>query len=216
MSEDILKADQAGQSASATAPSHHTKPKRGHRISIMAAVLTVLLAIVLIILGERAIFDLNRSFNPAVIEQAGAAKTGMAYPGDMMVSDSYDGVYGNYAVETSGLSDSVVYYPFEQESEYRLYRMLIHSAFVIPAFLLVFVLYFWIWHKATDNPFKVVVFGYLVFAFWMMLHLLGEIAGFVLEEYQNIGIYLILLFLAAVFTWLMILLQRRINRKQHA
>jgi hypothetical protein len=200
MAEDILKMDQTS-TASSPAGSSASKAKRGHKISVMAAILTLLLAIVLIILGERAIFDLNRSFNPHVID----SPTVSPY--------SYG---GGYEVESSALSTADVYYAHGERSDYKLYRMLIHAAFVIPAFLLVFVLYFWIWHRKTDNPFKVVVFGYLVFGFWMMLHLLFEIAGFVLEEYQNIGIYLVLVFLAALFTWLMVVLQHRINRRKAA
>ncbi|MFC1598387.1 hypothetical protein ACFL2M_02540, partial [Patescibacteria group bacterium] len=65
-----------------------------------------------------------------------------------------------------------------------------------------------------DSPFKIVLIGYLVFAFWMMLRLIFEVGGFVLEAYENVGVYIILVLLAAIFTWLMILLQKKMHKKR--
>jgi len=199
MSEDILKKAAEATDKPAPAPKEN---KLKHRISVMAVLLTILLSIVLVIFGERIIYDLNRTFNPVVVEQEER---------DTKKAGSIAG----YGSEQSLLSASRVYYPQENESEYTLYRMLIHAAFVIPAFLLMFVLYFWIWHRKSDSPYKIVVIGYLAFAFWMMLHLIFEAAGYVLEEYKNIGVYLILGFLAIMFTWLMIVLQKRVNKNRH-
>ena len=162
----------------------------------------MLLAIVLIIFGERVLFDLNRSLNPHAVTESEYTT--------LRTSDS--AAISTLSSERSAVSAQRVYFPRENESDYKLYEMLIHSAFVIPVFLVMFVLYFWVWFKKSDSPFKVVVVGYLVFAFWMMLHLIFEIGGYVLEEYKNLGVYLVLIFLAAIFTMLMVMLQRKVNR----
>jgi len=166
--------------------------------------LGMLLSIVLIILGERVIFDLNTALNPHAISESEQADMSGS---DMMLGSS------SLTSERSAVSRERVYYPRENKSDYRLTRMLIHAAFVIPVFLFLFVVYFWIWYRKEDSPLKIVVVGYLVFAFWMMIHLVFEVGSFVLDEYKNIGVYLVLLFLAAIFTMLMVILQRRVNHR---
>jgi len=195
MGEDILQRDAAPRPAGAV------NKKKGNHISVMAGILAIMLAIVMIIFGERVLFDLNKNLNPAVVD-AGTSVNQYDYKAGLQY-------------ESSALSSQRISYQSENETEYKLYRMLTHSAFVIPVFLLMFVLYYWVWHKKDDSPFKVVVVGYLVFGFWMMLRLIIEIGGYVLERFANIGVYLVLLFLAAIFTWLMIVVQKQIAKKNN-
>ncbi len=196
MTQDILS-----KGGNPSRKNNEPKTKK-HRISFVAVVLGIMLAIVLIILGERALFDLNRSFNPLAVtedERQELRRTDLS-------------ALNQLSTDESAVTSQRVYYGRAQTNQYKLNRMLVHSAFVIPVFLLMFVIYFYIWYKKEDSPLKVVVVGYLVFAFWMMLHLLSEVGVFVLEEYKNIGVYLVLLFLAAIFTMLMVVLQHRVNR----
>lgn len=201
MTEDILKTD--SQSTGQQQAPKTGRPRR--RVSILAALLSILLAIVMIMLGERALFDLNSVFNPIAVEKSvvsPSAGSGPVY---------YDS--GNsYASDRSSLSSERVYYPSTQKTEYRMYKLLIHAAVVIPVFLLMFVFYFWTWRNKEHAQFVVIAVSYLIFAFWMMLHLLGEAFGFVLTEYRNVGIYVVLGLLAATFTWLMVILQKRVNQ----
>lgn len=195
MSEDILPKGPSGEM---------NKKKTHHNISLMAGILAILLAVVMIILGERIMFDLNRSLNP-VVSSSGSTTTS---------ATTFDYAAG-IEYEASALSSQRIGYPTTQQTEYKLYRMLIHSAFIIPVFLLVFVVYFKLWHKNDDSPFKVVLVGYLVFAFWMILRLIFEVGGYVLEKFANVGVYVVLIFLAAIFTWLMILLQKKFSNKHN-
>lgn len=201
MTQDILPGGVQPIGAAQSVPPPPAKKK--NRISAMAAILVIFLSIVMILFGERVIFDLNRSLNPIVVEQA----TSSTSSNKTTLSNTT-----SLGSERTFLSSTKVYYPKEESSEYRMYKMLIHAAFIIPAFLLVFVLYFWIWHKKEDNIYKIVTLGYLVFAFWMMLHLLLSVSSFVLQEYKNVGVYIVLIFLAAIFTSLAIFIQKKINR----
>ncbi len=208
MPEDILPhggpAPAPGAPAPQAPPPPPAKKKKTlkHKVSVMAVFLAILLAIVMILLGERVIFDLNRTINPVVVESAETT------------TSSSRSTYGSYSSDRSPLASTRVYYPKDQDTDYKMYKLIIHASFIIPAFLLVFVLYFWIWHKKEDSVHKVVLFGYIIFAFWMMLHLLIEAAGYVLEEFKNFGVYVILIFLAAIFTFLAMLIQKRVNQKK--
>ena len=106
-------------------------PKK-HRVSFLAVVLTMILAVVIILLGERIMFDLNRAANPLVK--------------DNVVYNNYDytsgymggGMSAGLVMEKSSLSGARVYYYGSQSGQYKLYKILIHAAFVLPIFLLFF------------------------------------------------------------------------------
>jgi hypothetical protein len=211
MTEDILAKDNASMKSGNT--SNTTRIPRTRRVSLLAAVLSIFLAVVMIMLGERVIFDLNSAFNPIAVD-ADTVTTTSPYRGGLQLDSP--SISSSYASESSALSASRLYYPRVQTNVYSMYKLMIHSAVIIPVFLLMFVLYFWASHRPENKQFTVIVVGYLVFAFWMMLHLLGEAGRFILQEYRNVGVYVVLIVLAAMFTWLMIVLQKRINQHHEA
>ncbi|MFA6254901.1 MAG: hypothetical protein WC675_02580 [Patescibacteria group bacterium] len=192
MNQDILQA---------TAPLAAPKPKKKHAVSAMAVVLAIILAIVLILLGERIIFDINKVANPLV------EKT------DSVSDYSYSGVYQNYASEKSALSPARVYYPQEQKDNYLLYKILLHSAFIIPIFLLTFLFYYLVYLKHENSPYRVLVGGYIAFAFWMILHLIVETGYFVVVKYKNAAVYIILIVLAIIFSALIFFIQKKMAYK---
>lgn len=171
--------------------------KAKRKISALGVILTIILAIVLIFLFERVMFDVNRAGNP-VIEQT--------------VSDNSRSYYSSgsyYAFEKSSLSRARVYYPREKTEEYRLYRMLLHAAFVLPIFLLMFVLYYYVNLKKRNENWFVVTWAYMAGSFWVLLHLVGEAGKYVVDAYKNIAVYIILIFLAMILTTLAVLVQKK-------
>lgn len=208
MTEDILSQDTKGVPTGMSTP---TSKRR--RTSVLAALLSIFLAIVMILLGERALFDLNSVFNPVAVDYADVYPTSSGSSGGLRIQELSA---SSYASDRSALSSERVYYPSSQSGEYRMYKLLIHAALVIPVFLLMFVFYFWTWRKQEHAQFKVIAVSYLIFGFWMMLHLLGEAFGFVMQEYRNVGVYVVLGLLAATFTWLMVMLQKRVNQTHGA
>ena len=172
-----------------------SKPKR--KISVLGVILTIILAVVVILLGERIMFDLNRSVNP-IIESTVIQKA--AYP-----------EYGNSYLtsEKSSLSSTRIYYPQDKMEDYRLYKLLIHAAFVLPAFLLMFLLYYWVNLKKRNPNWYVVTWAYMAGAIWILLHLIGEAGRYVVAAYQNAAIYIILVFLAVVLTSLAVFIQKK-------
>ncbi len=197
MAQDILKATVP----QVTVPTQ----KKKNKVSAMAILLAVILAIVLILLGERVIFDINRVANP-VIDQV--------YIGN---SSSGGSIYkSNYVSEKSALSEARVYYPQSRQDDYLLYKILLHSAFIIPMFLLTFLFYYLVYLKNEKSHYKVVVGGYIAFAIWMILRLIIETGYFVVVKYKNAAVYIILIALALIFSLLIIFIQKKISHKQEA
>jgi hypothetical protein len=183
-----------------TQPSSASKSvKSKHRVSALGVVLTIILAVVIILLGERIMFDLNRVANPLIESTVSQTAT-------------YGGYETSYlASEKSTLSSTRIYYPRDKTEDYRLYKLLIHAAFVLPAFLLMFLLYYWVNLKKRNPNYYVVTWAYMVGAIWILLHLIGEAGRYVIDAYKNAAIYIILVFLAVVLTSLAVFLQKKKN-----
>lgn len=185
--------------SSASNPSAPLKSK--HHISVLGVIITIILAIVLVVLGERILFDLNRVANPAIKSTSAT-------------NDYYGSNYrSGLASERSGLSNAVVYFEQQDKGKYMAYKTIIHAAVIIPIFLLMFLLYYLINIKGTQEEMKIVMWGYMVFAIWMMLHLIINIIRYVSEEYKNAAIYIILGVLVLVLTPLAIFIQKKVSEK---
>lgn len=195
MPEDILKQ---------TARPMPLPPKKKHKVSAVAIFLAVILAISLILLGERIVFDLNRVANP-VVEQMKTTQQS-TYSGDYYRS--------GYVLEKNALSDVRVYYPEGKKGDYLLYKTLIHGAFIIPAFLLTFILYYLVFLKGENSKYKVLAGGYMAFAFWMIIRLLLETANFIIVQYKSAAVYIILVALVLIFTGLIMLIQHKMAQRE--
>ena len=199
-SGDIL-----GESApQAPAPAPHSSHKK--RISVLGVILTIILTIVVILLGERIIFDLNRVANPAVDKEYSTEKQSSS--SSYRKSPSYSGL--SYEQSALGISKTRVYYPKEEKGKYRAFKLLIHSSFIIPIFLLTFLLYYLFTVRLRSDNLKVVMWGYMAFAFWMIVHLVGESLIYVWDQFPNAGIYIVLVILAIIFTLLAIFIQKKV------
>ncbi|MFH0819607.1 MAG: hypothetical protein V1892_01095 [bacterium] len=206
MPQDILAQTAPRRTVSgANNPLTPFKPK--HHISILGVIITIILAIVLVVLGERILFDLNRVVNPAVKSTSASQD----YYGSQ---DIYGSDYrSSLKSESSGLSNTVVYYKEQDKGKYMAYKTIIHAAVIIPIFLLMFLLYYLINIKGNQEEMKIVMWGYMVFAIWMMFHLIIDIVRYVSEEYKNAAIYIILGVLVLVLTPLAIFIQKKVSEK---
>ncbi|MCX6796351.1 MAG: hypothetical protein NTW06_02530 [Candidatus Falkowbacteria bacterium] len=175
-----------------------------HNTSVIGIILAFFLFIALVMLGERIIFDLNRVANPAI--QKATNQSSYNYGS----SNSYQ----SYIQESSELSSVKIYYKNSDKSTYRAYKLLIHSAFIIPAFLLVFLFYYLFIIKNKNLNLKVVIFAYFAFAFWMLFHLLGELGKYIIDEYENLAVYIILGILVIIFTILAFFIQKKFNHRE--
>lgn len=197
MTEDIL------QSTAEKRPETPKDTWKKKKVSALGVIFTIVLAIVLILLGERIIFDLNKVANP-VVEKSYTTTRNYNY----LPSATY-----GLSSEKSGLSSSTVYYPTEKKGEYFTYKLLIHAAFIIPIFLLTFLFYYLFSVKKMYSHFQVVMYGYLAFAFWMLLHLLVDLIRFIMEEFANSAIYIILVIMVVIFTALAVFIQKKVVAK---
>ncbi|MBU2229077.1 MAG: hypothetical protein ABIF80_04140 [Patescibacteria group bacterium] len=176
------------------------KQRKQKKVSALGIIFTIILAIVIILLGERVIFDLNKVANPIVSSTDGS---------------SYKFASG-LSSEKSGLSNSAIYYPTSQRADYLMYKLLIHSAFIIPIFLLTFLLYYMFNVKKRQPNWFVAMYGYLVFAFWMLFHLLIEIMVVINYQFPNSAIYIILGILAVIFTSLTVFMQKKVVHRNNS
>jgi len=189
-------------------------------ISILGVVLALFLAIVLILLGERFIFDLNRWTNPVIENQRqdnyqlyrldqknSIIKTVSAKT--IMPEESF-GLSAEYSNLAPGIS---IYYPTKEKGKYLAYKLLIHAAFIIPVFLLVFLLYYLVKIKEQKEGWQIAIYAYMVFAFWMMIHLLGETIKYISYQHKSAAIYIILVLLAVILTPLAVFLQKKHSEK---
>lgn len=172
-----------------------------HKIPAVTVLLAVILFIVLVMLGERIIFDLNRVANPIVEKAMSGANVN---PYGMASQNS-----AVYASDNLALSSTRVYYRQINRPEYLLYKLLIHSAVIIPIFLVVFLFYYLYHVRQVNETLIAVIYAYTSFAFWMLIHLLGELGLYIMEQYKSMAIYIILIILAAIITPLIIFLQKK-------
>jgi hypothetical protein len=182
------------------AESQLTKKGVKMKYSALGVFLSIILTIVLILLGERLIFDLNRFINPVIDKQYTDWQNNKNNKGGYQSQyESPNTPVRSYAMgtESSGLaSGTTIYYRSDQKDKYMMYKLIIHAAIILPLFLLAFVIYYFSRQNRLIKPLLVSV---MVFAFWMILHLLGETVIFVTSEYKNIAIYIILLIMAMIF-----------------
>lgn len=192
MTENILP-----QAAPAPAYGLPQKP----RVSVVTGLLAIILFVILVMLGERIIFDLNRVANPIVEKSISLAPNNPYGYGSANL--------GMYASEGLALSSNRVYYRQADRPEYLLYKLLIHSAVIIPIFLVVFLFYYLYHIRQVNETLIAVIYAYISFAFWMLIHLLGELGYYIIEQYKSAAVYIILVILAAIITPLIIFLQKR-------
>lgn len=184
-------------------PSQSSNAKKNY--SGLSIFMSILLFVIIVMLGERLIFDLNRFLNPAIDDDYTKAKS---YQKQYLQKRSYD-YDAPQSVPQVPLrswemaSDSAatapgtqIYYASHDKGRYMMYKLIIHAAFIIPVFVLSFVLFYF---KKENFQLRPLLISFIVGAFWLMFHLLGETVAFVMNEYRNIAIYVILVVLLAVF-----------------
>lgn len=195
MSEDIL---------AQTAPRASSSPQK---ISAIGVILVIILAIVLVLLGERLIFDLNRWINPKIEKQ-------YSYESDYNKVSYPANIGQTLSAERNVLAPGIsIYYPTKEKGAYMAYKLLIHAAFVMPAFLLVFLLYYLVKIKQQKEGWRAAIYAYMIFGFWMIIHLLIETGDYITSQYKSAAIYIILGALAVILTPLAIFLQKKHSEK---
>ena len=156
----------------------------------------------MVMFGERLIFDLNRYLNPVIDKEYTQWKNELSQQGPSrrnydMVSPKTPVRSFEMAADSAGaVSKTRLYYAAPEKGRYMMWKLVIHAAVIIPLFVLAFVLFYF---KRKNKQLLPLLIAFMAFAFWMMFHLLGETVKFVMDEYRNVAIYVILVVLAAVF-----------------
>lgn len=170
------------------------------KYSGLSVLMAVILFGIMVMLGERVIFDLNRYINPAIDkgytdtmnQYQGADRRGYEYSAPKMPLDS-----PSMLSESTGVSPNTrIYYRATDKGRYMMWKLIVHAAVIIPLFVLAFVLFYF---KKKNVQLRPLLISFMFFAFWMMFHLLGETISFVMDEYKNVAIYVILVVLGGVF-----------------
>jgi len=179
-------------------PINQQKPKKKSKVSAMAVLFVIILTIVLVIFGERLMSDFNEWLNPA-FDQWGS---------------SYTYRYETSSIDTSSINaiNDKVY----TRADYEIYKLLIHTAFVIPVLLAAFLLYFWQYYKKKHSINKIIAWPYFIFAIWMLMHVIIEAFYYLIKEYEKLGIYIVLIILVSLLTWLVLFIQKKYHQKHNS
>jgi len=161
--------------------------KKKIKVSWMTVVFIIILTIILIILGERFLVDLNRWANPAYYQYG-----------------------GDYSYTTTMITPTKNY----SQGQYETSRLLIHAAFILPVLLAALLLYFLQYYKKERTPKSIVALPYFIFALWMILHLVLEAFYILIDQLKEAGVYIVLIVLAVVLTWLVMFIQKKIHEKK--
>lgn len=204
-------------SSSTNSPSNLAKPPRPakSKYSPLGVFMAIILFGVVVMLGERIIFDLNRLINPAI--DKGYTQSMNQYQGDLrrgyeMSAPQMPLQSSKMLSESTGVSPNTrIYYKATEKGLYMMWKLIIHSSVIIPLFVLSFVLFY---YKKKNIQLRPLLVSFMLFGFWMMFHLLGETISFVMDEYKNIAIYVILVVLAGVFGVLAYYTQTKHEKKE--
>lgn len=191
--------------------SRTNKPK----YSSLSIFMAVILFVILVMFGERLIFDLNRFINPVIDSEYTQWKNQR----DLGIRRGIDydapktPVRGSLEMmqdSSNAVSQTEIYYPADEKGRYLMYKLIIHAAVIIPLFILAFALFY---YKRKKLQFKPLLVSFLAFAFWMMFHLLGETISFVMNAYRNIAIYVILILLGIIFAGVTYFSQAKLHKE---
>lgn len=186
-----------------------SKPK----YSALSIFMAVVLFGILVMFGERLIFDLNRNINPVIDNEYTEWKNLRNY--NQRRSIDYDAPktpvrsFEMTQDSVSAVSQTQIYFPTKEKGRYLMYKLIIHAAVIIPLFVLAFVLFYF---KRKETKLKPLLISFLCFGFWMIFHLLGETIAFVMNEYKNIAIYVILVVLGIVFASVTYFAQAKLHK----
>ncbi|XOU94544.1 MAG: hypothetical protein ACNFW9_00590 [Candidatus Kerfeldbacteria bacterium] len=178
----------------APSPINQKKVHKKSKFSAVAVIFVIILTVVLFIFGERLIADLNQWINPAY-DQYGSVR-----------SYNYEPSYDYY-----GAAPEKTY----TRADYEIYKLLIHTAFAVPILLAGFLLYFWLYYKKKKSANKVIAWPYFIFAIWMLIRVVYQAFYYLIKEYEKVGIYVVLIILVALLTWLAIFVQKKYHEKHN-
>jgi len=190
--------------------------KKKQKYSGLSIFMAVILFGIIVMLGERMIFDLNRFLNPVVDkdyttwmnEQTNTGRRVYDLDAPKMPLRSYEMAQD----ATNAISPSTqIYFNAEEKGRYLMYKLIIHAAVIIPVFVFAFVLFYL---KKKNKHLWPLLVSFLFSAFWLMFHLLGETISFVMNQYRNIAIYVILVVLGLVFGVLTYYIQAKQQTKE--
>jgi hypothetical protein len=206
-----------GRSSSFVSPvsgSVATVQRKKSQYSPLSIFMAVILFGILVMFGERLIFDLNRFINPVIDSEYTQWKNQRDV--GIRRGIDYDApktpVRGSLEMmqdSSNAVSQTQIYYPADEKGRYLMYKLIIHAAVIIPLFILAFALFY---YKRKKLQFKPLLVSFLAFAFWMMFHLLGETISFVMNAYRNIAIYVILILLGVIFAGVTYFSQAKLHK----
>ncbi len=183
------------------------------KYSFLSIFMAFIFLLVMILLGERLIFDLNRTLNPAIDKQYSPQSQNYSQERRGYKYESPENPFfpQKMGSEYSSIGGTRIYYKESDRGRYMMYKIIIHSAIIIPIFLLSFFIY---QLKKNQRQLKPLLTSFVIFSFWMFFHLLGELTKFVMDEYKNIAIYIILIILAIILAILAYIIQDKFEKKE--
>ncbi|MFH0951889.1 MAG: hypothetical protein V1838_01735 [Patescibacteria group bacterium] len=142
----------------------------------------------LVLLGERAWGDFDKYFNP-------------------LYSYCHGGIQFSKWIHVEQIGYGC------DAAQYEANRLVFHIALVVPLLFIMQMIYYWTARKHLLGHSRIMIRSYFLFLLWMTLHLFFEIALMLFRYYSEFGFYVIVGFIAVIFAFLVVLVQRRHSEK---
>jgi hypothetical protein len=157
------------------------KAKKG-RFSLMAILLALGLFLVLLVISQRALFDLNRYLNPVIEEEQLGKEV------ELINSYSKRTTSGEMFSEQTLVGENVrVLYPKTEQERYLMWKLIIHGTAIGSLVILTLSWYFTRKENLASRP---LMMGFLALSIWMIFQLLGEVVAFIQRAYPGLSLYL--------------------------
>ncbi|MFA5052335.1 MAG: hypothetical protein WC544_04750 [Patescibacteria group bacterium] len=160
------------------------------RYSGPAIFFTVLMVVALVIFGEFAFRDSSRLFNPYYQDCQTKSGTSFLFIG-----------------KTSRIPANC------QLEKYERTRLILHADFVIPASLVILLLYAAVRKRVESAQFKLILTSLYIFTGWIGVRLLGETEYYLLKHHALVGRYVVILTVVALLALMINIVQRQANKK---
>jgi hypothetical protein len=164
------------------------------KVSPWSVLLTVVLMVILITMGEYALKDSNRVFNP--------------YYEACYLPTSYNSLTFLKKIGTP-----------EESCDMKTYegtKLLLHLDLGAPLLLFSVLIYFLVRGKKISGSSRVMTFAWFVFVIWMLFRIAFETESYLVKHYPLAGKYVVFVSIAFVCIGLILFVQNKLRKKAEA
>lgn len=148
------------------------------QFSLMAMLLALGLFLVMLVISQRALFDLNRFLNPVIEKEVSGSEVDLYSRGNLL---------GMFSEQTLIGENVRVFYPKSEQDRYLMWKLIIHGAAIGS---LVILTLGWYFTKKEQLAFRPLMMSFLALSICMTFQIFGEAIGSIKRTYPELSLYL--------------------------